>query len=207
MYRRLTAASLRLESLGLTHESNPNLAVRELAPSTDPIALQTFASTLKPYPFSVRYHLEKTSQMTPLVRLEDVLSPDPPQRYLFEAALTKFLHSKQPDSDSQAQLEAILQTWQTAAAEAQIAMSVSPILAEASLRAEQLPLLAAIAEESIHRIGTGTAAPFGWKNQERHKLAQFAEPNVLVQFNMLDQVQRLVDAVPDAQGIVNERSF
>ena len=80
MYRRLRINSLKLEDVGLTHISGPEIMRRNLLLERHPEALDVLASVLEPVSFHERYQGQHTNGLTTLDRLVDAVVADPPSR-------------------------------------------------------------------------------------------------------------------------------
>src|ERR1700693_3400819 len=93
MYRRLALESLRLEALGLTHISQENVSLRQLAKTQQIEPLQVLASNLEPVTFDQRAHMQHPNQLTPLNQMVDALPPDPPSRHSFEVLVSAYLEN------------------------------------------------------------------------------------------------------------------
>ncbi len=65
MYRRLATESLRLEALGLTHISQEDVSLRQLAGTEEINPLHVLASVLEPVAFHDRAHQQHPNQLTP----------------------------------------------------------------------------------------------------------------------------------------------
>ncbi|MBW4026662.1 MAG: family 20 glycosylhydrolase [Acidobacteria bacterium] len=197
MYRRLWVESIQLESLGLTHLTQQDAGLRELADSENIAGLHLLASVLEPVSFGERYHGQHTSQLTPLDRLVDAVRPDPPSRHTMNLLVRDFLKNPAGMVNEREQLNATFQQWLAATPELQRQMTRSPLLAEAQQRAQQLPGLATTGMEAVGYLSNGTKAPAGWKQGKLAILADAKKPDALVRFTVLDALTSLVNAVQE----------
>jgi hexosaminidase len=185
MYRRLAIESIRLEALGLTHLSHEDSAVRKLAGTEDIDALRVFASVLEPVSFSERYQQQHTSQLTPLDNLVDAIRPDPPSRHDTNRLTHQFLRAPVSSEEARAALEKGFESWIAVAPAIEARLAASPLLAQAQLRAQQLPQLATAGVEALTYLSKGTKAPTGWKQRNLALIEAAKKPQALVRFTFL----------------------
>jgi hexosaminidase len=197
MYRRLAIESIRLEALGLTHLSHEDSAVRKLAGTEDIDALRVFASVLEPVSFSERYQQQHTSQLTPLDNLVDAIRPDPPSRHDTNRLTHQFLRAPVSSEEARAALEKGFESWIAVAPAIEARLAASPLLAQAQLRAQQLPQLATAGVEALTYLSKGTKAPTGWKQRNLALIEAAKKPQALVRFTFLPPLEELVNAVPE----------
>lgn len=196
MYRRLAIESIRLDAEGLTHLSYPERALRQLAGAEDDGALALFASTLQPVDFSERYREQHTTQLTPLDQLVDAVHPDPPLRHQLELLVNAALNSdKDPgDKDALDQLQTIFRYWVYAAPALESMAVRNPLLQLETNRISQWPKLGQIGLDAITYLRSGNAPPAGWQAEQTAFIQEAAKPQELVDFVVLTQLQKLVDA-------------
>lgn len=197
MYRRLHVESLRLETLGLTHLTHTEAALRTLASPQPDGSLAQFAALLEPVSFSERYEGQHTSQLTPLTHLVDAVRPDPPSRHTADLLTREFLKAPQSAAHQREHLERFYARASNSGLEVERLLKSKPLLAEALPRAQQLPLLAAAGTQAINLLATGGKAPAGWKAAQLALLAEAAKPGALVRYTFLDSLKQLVEAVPE----------
>ena len=196
MYRRLWVESVRLEDFGLTHLTAEDVALRKLAGTEQIGPLQTLASVVQPVPFHKRYELQHTSQLTPMDHLIDAVRPDPPSRHEVQVLVAAYL--KNPSEETRAPLAARFQQWVEAASKLQPLMT-APLLADAAPKAEQLGQLGAVGLEALDYLGKKQNAPAGWKQGKLTLLEGAKQPVGMVLFTVVDPLEELVKAVPEAQ--------
>jgi len=195
MYRRLDVMSVRLEAFGLTHLTQEDTGLRALVGSTDIDAMRVFASVLEPVSFGERYNQQHTSQLTPLDHLVDAVRPDPPSRYRMEVLVNAFLENPAQHEKERHELENIISSWTAAAPKVQQKVAASPLLADATVRAQQFAALTDIASQAVGYIAGGNAAPAGWKQNSLAALDASQKPQAIVRFTMIEPLKKLVNAV------------
>jgi hexosaminidase len=197
MYRRLRIASLELEDVGLTHISGPEKLRRNLTGSTDPEALDVFASVIEPVSFGERYDGQHTDSYTSLDRLVDAVVADPPARQRIAAEVTALVaapHSAAAQVAEQALRRRFTQ-WQEAAPALEAWAHRSPRLSDTEARAHQLGALAQVGLESLAYLNAHTQPSSGWQAAQSAVLADAEKPSALVRFVFLPALQQLVQAV------------
>jgi hexosaminidase len=195
MYRRLWVESVRLEDFGLTHLSAEDVGLRKLAGTEQIGPLQTLASVVQPVGFHERYELQHTSQLTPMDHLIDSVRPDPPSRHDVQVLVAAYL--KAPNGSKRAQLAALFEEWVDAAPKLQPLMA-APLLVDAAPRAQQLGELGSIGLEALGYLDKKQNAPTGWKQSKLTLLEAAKQPIGMVRFTVLDSLEELVKAVPEA---------
>ena len=197
MYRRLAAASQRLESLGLTHRSHEDAALREIAGADSIAGIQLFASLLQPVSFSDRYHQQHTDQLTPLTNLVDAVLPDPASRHDFARWTHNVLTPGANAAQSRISLESAFRSWIAAAPEIESQLAATPRLRVALPLAKQLPRLASAGLAALDYLSRGSHAPAGWKQNQLDLLNQSQSKTALVRYTFLAPLENLIRAVPD----------
>lgn len=199
MYRRLWVESVRLEAFGLTHITQEDMSLRQLAgpavaASAPGIhALHALTSVLQP---GGPEDLHRNT-LSPFSRLIFALPPDPPSRHNFELLVSDYLRA-QPARDAQrAQLATLFESWISAQPELLRLISSSPLLEEARPRAEQLTELGTTGLEAVSWLSSGQAAPRGWKAQKLALLDEAEKPSAAVRFTVLKPLRDLVNSVKE----------
>ena len=198
MYRRLNVESLRLEAIGLPQISEEYSSLRSLAGTPRIDSLRVLASTLEPVDFGLRSrwsHQHHVTTQTPLDHVVDALPPDPPFRHHFQLLVASYLSSPQADSPQAAELHATFEQWVAAQSGVERLMENSPLLAEAKARPAQLAQLGNIGVEALSYLSSGKAAPAGWAATQLSTIQAAAEPVVMTEFDVLDPLRSLVNAV------------
>lgn len=200
MYRRLEVESLRLESFGLTHISQEDVSLRQLADTREIGPLQIMAAVLEPVTFNARAHLQHANQLTPLNLLVDALPPDPPSRHSFELLTRTYLQNPAERAQEKRELTAEFNMWVTAEPAILRLMAGSPLLAQAEPRAKQLIELGTMGLEAVSYLSSGLPAAPGWKAAKLAVLDDAEKPQALVRFTVISPLRDLVNAVPEAPG-------
>lgn len=222
MYRRLRINSLKLEDVGLTHISAPEVIRRNLLVERHPEALEVLTSVLEPVSFHERYQGQHTNGLTTLDRLVDAVVADPPSRQQIAGDVEALAGgiTMLPPSNSKLQLDLSgdvpsgvkpsaevardrlrqrFLSWQ--AAEAQLLEDVqeTPRLSDAAIRVEQLGELAQVGLSALNYLQTRTAPPAGWQAQQMSILDTAEQPSALVRFTFLHSMRRLVAAAAQTE--------
>jgi len=197
MYRRLTTESLRLEALGLTHISQEDVGLRQLAGTEEIDPLRVIASVLEPVTFHDRAHQQHPNQLTVLNQLIDALPPDPPSRHNFERLVRAYLQNPATRSQEEAELTNDFKAWIAAEPGTLRLMAGSPTLALAELRAQQLTMLGTVGIQAVSYLSSGLPAAAGWKAQQLALLDEAEKPQALVRFTVIKPLRDLINAVPE----------
>ena len=197
MYRRLWVESLRLESVGLTHLSAEDVALRQLAGTANIGPLRVLAGVLQPVGFDERYQMQHTSQLTPMDHLIDTVRPDPPSRHEMQVLVKAYLANHDPGA--RAELTSIFESWIAAGPKALALMNAAPLLRDPSPRAQQLADLGAAGLEAVIFFDKHETPPAGWAQSRLGVIDEAARPVGLVRFTVLDPLRELVKAAGGAQ--------
>jgi hexosaminidase len=197
MYRRLDTVSVQLEALGLSHLSQEDAGLRELAGTQQIDDLRIFAAVLEPVGFHERYDQQKTSQLTVLDRFVDAVRPDPPSRYEIERLTRDFLKAPKTDTADRDTLNHWFEAMAASVPAVEQQMKQSPLLAEVEVRAQELPGLARTGLEAVNYLSSGTQAPAGWKTNKLAEIEAARKPAGIVRFTFIDPLAALVSAVQE----------
>lgn len=197
MYRRLAVTSLRLDALGVTHISTPQRGLRQLAGSeAGGEALAVLTSVLQPVDFPERSHEQHTSPLTPIGRLVDFTTPDPPSRQAFSLLVAAYLH----DTDAAArqlhkeQLERTFRSWIVASPELDGLAAANPLISEIRVRREELPELGLLGLQGMGYLESHRPPPEEWIATQKALLRRAGEHTELVDFVVLEPLEELVTA-------------
>jgi hexosaminidase len=194
MYRRLWPTSLELESVGLTHISGPQRALRSLAGDLNPVALTAFAAVLEPVSFSDRYDMQKTDATTPLDGLVDAVVPDPPSRFEIRTQVDAVISGGPAAEESRRALAERGASWLEAIPALKVLVEQSPRMPDAAVRVTQLEQLLKVGTEAISYLQTGQKPPSGWKEEQLRVIADAEKPAALVRFTFLPSLRKLVES-------------
>jgi hexosaminidase len=193
MYRRLRAASLELEDVGLTHISGPEKMRRSIVDSTNPEALNVLASVIEPVSFGEREDTQRTDALTTLNRLVDSVVADPPARQEIAAEVDSVVSGKGGKAAAIRLRERFLE-WQRIAPELLALTQKSDRLSDAGPRMQQLAALASVGLESLAYLDAHAAPPTGWLDKQKAVLKDAAQPSAYVRFVFLDSLEKLATA-------------
>lgn len=197
MYRRLAAASLRLDALGVTQISAPQRGLRQLAGSEEAASnLEMLASVVQPVDFGERYKEQHTSPLTPIGRFVDFARPDPPARHDLEVLVDQYLHDTETLAKQHhtAQLEDLFRSWIAVGPQLRALIATHPLLLEESERVKQLAQLGQLGLQSLGSIQAGKAPAPPQAAAEKQLLDKAAEHSGMVDFVILKSLRELVDA-------------
>jgi hexosaminidase len=193
MYRRLAATSVRLEAVGLTHESHTERMLRRMLDDRPSPGLRAFMEAVQPVNFGQRARMEPLTQQTPLVRAIDAARPDPPARWntirLVEAAIA----SGPPNDSARRVVRERLTAWRDAGASVKAVAEAKPSLREVQTAADALSRVAAIGLEALDMITTGTRPAPGWGETTLAELTKYDGPQGLLRLVVIAPVKRLVE--------------
>jgi hexosaminidase len=194
MYRRLQPTSLELESVGLTHISGPQRALRSLASMQNPVALFTFASVLEPVPFHDRYETQHTDATTPLSGLVDAVVPDPPSRFEIRTQVDAMIGGGPAAEESRLALAERGMSWQQAMPALRELVERSPRMPGAAVRVTQLEQLLKVGTEALGYLQSGQKPLPGWSEEQLRIIADAEKPAALVRFTFLPSLRKLVES-------------
>ena len=192
MYRRLWPTSLELESVGLTHISGPQRALRSLAGDLNPVALATFAAVLEPVGFDGRYNTQHTDATTPLDGLVDAVVPDPPSRFEIRTQVDAVISGGPAAEESRRALAERGASWLEAIPSLKVLVEQSPRMPDAAVRVTQLEQLLKVGTEALGYLQSGQKPPSGWKEEQLRVIADAEKPVALVRFTFLPSLRKLV---------------
>ncbi len=142
--------------------------------------------------------MQHADQLTPLNQFVDALSPDPPSRHNCELLARVYLQNPAARKEEAAKLADIFESWIAAEPGVLRVMAVSPRLAQAQPRAQQLTELGALGLEAVSYLSSGEPAGTGWKVQKLAVLDDAEKPQALVRFTVIKPLRDLVNAVQES---------
>lgn len=197
MYRRLAVTSLRLEEIGLTHETNQAMLLRRLAQGREIGPLQTLVSVVEPVKEYRRYQQRPQTMLSPLTGLIDAALPDSDAARRFAATVDGLL-SDAPRFDAHSQqVRNTLTLWRNAGPELEAMIDRSPALHEAKPLAKDLNELGTIGLEAVSYISRGITPTSEWRNARLTALDQAAIPKGGLEFPIIPGVRQLVIAASE----------
>lgn len=197
MYRRLAVTSLRLEEIGLTHETNQAMLLRRLAQGREIGPLQTLVSVVEPVKEYRRNQQRPQTMLSPLTGLIDAARPDSDAARRFTATVDGLL-SDAPRFDAHSQqVRNTLTLWRNAGPELEAMIDRSPALHEAKPLAKDLNELGTIGLEAVSYISRGITPTSEWRNARLTALDQAAIPKGGLEFPIIPGVRQLVIAASE----------
>ncbi|HWS87781.1 MAG TPA: family 20 glycosylhydrolase [Pyrinomonadaceae bacterium] len=194
MYRRLSAVSVQLEELGLTHERNQAMMLRRLARGADTAPLRTLVSVLEPVKEYRRYQQRPQTMLSPLTGLIDAARPDSEEGRRFNAAVDALLSDAPRLASHAEQLRATLTAWRDAGPELGALIDRSPALHEARALAAELPALGTTGLEALSYLTRGSAPTAEWRDTRLAALDAAAKPKAALEFAVIGGLRQLVVA-------------
>ena len=197
MYRRLSALSIQLEELGLTHEKNYGMLLRRLAGSENSGALRTLASVIEPVKEYHRYQMRPQTMLSPLSGLVDAARPDSGTARRFAFIVDAFLSDAPRFALYRADINDTLIQWRTAGLALVPLIDRSPALREARPLATNLIDSANIGLEAMSYLSSGDAATSEWRDAQLAKLNEASKPKAALELVIISSVRELVIAAAE----------
>lgn len=197
MYRRMYDESKRLDSLGLTHNTNYEPMLRRIAGSDDIAALKTLADVVEPVKDYTREQLHEAdpaTQFTPLNRLIDAARPESEQAREFRNLVDAYI--AQPSQDRLAQIRASLTVWKENDAKLQPQIAQSFLLKEVAPLSSNLSAISDIGLQALNYIDQKQSAPDQWRTQSLQRIVDASKPQADLLIMIAPAVQKLVEATP-----------
>jgi len=197
MYRRMYDESVRLDSLGLTHNTNYEPMLRRIAGSNDTAALQVLADVVEPvkdYTRESLHHADPATQFTPLNRLIDATRPESETARQFRLLVDAYL--TQPSPENLSKIRAELTTWRENDGKLQPQITQSFLLKEVVPLSSNLAAVSDIGLQALTYIDQKQAAPDAWRTGSQQRLADASKPQADLLIMIAPAVQKLVEAAP-----------
>ena len=182
MYRRLRVESMRLEALGLQHETHVDRMLRSTMLDPSWQLLVPLFDAVAPVTLGQRIHARRTVQSTPLVQIADIARPDPPLRWTLQEYVSDILTNSAKRAMANDSLRAIFTTWQKLPAVVTQVGATSPVIAQGGWRAAQ----------SLAAAGTIGLAALDARDHDK-PLPQ----------SWIDEAQKTLTAIDRPQGILH----
>lgn len=198
MYRRIVTMSLRLEDLGLQHESLAPMMLRRLAGTHAIGPLGTLVALVEPVKGYRRGREKPGGQQTPLTSLVDIARADSLLALKFGAGVDELVADAPRFRERREELVATLQTWRDIRPAIDRLIDGAPVLREASPLAADLSAMGTLGLEAISYLATGTAPPAGWRDAALAQLDGAATPKAAVEFAVVLPMRKLVVACAEA---------
>jgi len=194
MYARLAQISLRLDSLGLTHNTDYIPMLQRIANAEDIAPLRVLADVVEPVKgYRTQFSSFEPSSSDPLNRLVDAVRPESDTAREFSSLVDSFLASQCKDAALLARLRTLLTKWHE--------NNLQPLIEKSSLLQEIAPLaqnlfsISSAGLQAIDYIDRGEGAAENWKTEQLTMIQQAEKPTSAQLLLMLaSPVQKLVEA-------------
>jgi hexosaminidase len=197
MYRRLASISVRLEDLGLAHESNKGRMLRRLTGSENIAALKTLVDVVEPLKVYKRGEALPTTQLSPLTRLVDVARADSDVARSVASMVDNLLSDAPRFQANQYALVQVLKEWRDVRPELDATINRSAILRDAEPLARDLSEIGTTGLEAMSYLTGGAVPKKEWRDARLAFLAQAAKPRAAVEFAIIQSVKQLVIAAAE----------
>ena len=204
MYNRLTAESIRLESLGLTHRASENRMLRRLAGTDDIAALRVLADVVEPVKEYDRENIGMPGSITsPLNRLIDAIPPESETARRFASQVDALIASKFQEPTLEKQIRAELAIWSVNDAQLQPLYSTSYIVKELERVSQNLSTLGQTGLQALDYIDKGQQPPSDWLVQQTATIKQSEAKNADLLLMIAPSIEKLVNASATAASSKN----
>lgn len=201
MYARMYQLSWRLDSLGLTHNTNYVPMLQKIMERPDFAALRTLADVVEPVKDYNREELAAAppSQQTPLNRLVDAARPESQTARVFSVLVEHFVSGQCKDAQAGSQIHGLLEDWRNNNATLQPATSESFLLREAAPVSQNLSVAAAAGLNALDYISHNERPPDQWLGQQKALIEPTLKPgSAQLLLPVAPPIQKLVDAAANA---------
>jgi hexosaminidase len=192
MYRRLDSVSIELEELGLTHEKNVDMMLRQMTRTKDIAPLKTLTSVVEPVKDYVRSQAHPATMLSPLTRLIDASTPDSRAAREFASLVDGLLSDAPRFRQNRDQIRAVLTQWRDVRPTLNVLIDQSPILREAEQLPNELSEIGVTGLEALSYLTAGASPSAEWRSGRLASLEQASKPKAEVQFAIIDPIRRLV---------------
>jgi len=196
MYARLAQISLRLDSLGLTHNTDYIPMLQRIANAEDIAPLRILADVVEPVKgYRTQFASFEPSSSDPLNRLVDAVRPESDTAREFSSLVDSFLASQCKDAALLARLRTLLTKWHEN--NLQPLIEKSSLLQEIAPLAQNLSSISSAGLQAIDYIDRGEGAAENWKTEQLAMIQKAEKPTSAHLLLMLaSPVQKLVEASP-----------
>jgi len=125
---------------------------------------------------------------------------DPPLKHEFQSLVERSIGG---DTASIDRLDWLFQSWVAAAPALDALEANSPLLKEAASHIASWPKLGTMGEEAIQFLRTGSAPPANWQEKQIAVLQDAVKPSELVEFVVLEPLQKLVSTASTRESQSN----
>jgi hexosaminidase len=188
MYQRLEEESLRLDWLGLTHNSSYDLMLRRIAGTDDVAALKVLADVLEPVKDYTREQTatEPATSAKPLNRVVDAV------RQFADSVNALVAGSARPGTE--ARVRSLLNRWRDNQLELQPLFEKSLLLKEVAPISQNLSALGGAGLAALDYLDRGERAPAAWVTQQTAIVEQAKKPQSQLLIMVAPSIQKLIEA-------------
>jgi hexosaminidase len=196
MYSRLSALSLHLESLGLTHRSARMHMLHRMVGTEDISALRVLADVVEPVKDYNRWDDAKgpIDFHAPLTRMIDTVYPESDVARRFGNLVQAYIQSGFKDPAAEAQIRTYLTTWRDNDAKLHPLLEQSFLLHEATPLSENLAALGAAGLQSLDYLAKSQPSPESWRAQQLVLIDRSKTRSADVLLMVATPVQQLIEA-------------
>jgi hexosaminidase len=197
MYRRLRVESMRLESLGLRHETNVDRMLRSTVLDPSWQTLLPLFDAVEPTTLGQRIHARRTVQSTPLVQIADIARPDPWLRWTIKQYAESVIAGQDANGVASDSLRALFTEWQKLPAAVQAVGARSPVIAQGGWRAAQsLAAAGTIGLAALDARASGKPLTQSWIDQANVTLTAIDKPQGLLHLVVVPAVREILTGTP-----------
>jgi hexosaminidase len=196
MYARLSALSLHLESLGLTHRSARMHMLHRMAGTEDISALRVLADVVEPVKDYNRWDDAKgpIDFHAPLNRMIDAAYPESEVARRFGSLVQAYIQTGFKDQAAEAQIRTYLTTWRENDGKLHPLLERSFLLHEVTPLSENLAALGAAGLQALDYLDKSQPSPESWKTQQVALIDQAKTRSADVLLMVAVPVQQLIEA-------------
>jgi hexosaminidase len=195
MYQRLEEVSLRLEWLGLTHNSSYVPMLRRIAGTDDISALKDLADVLEPVKDYTREETaaEPATSAQPLNRVVDTVRPESMTARQFADSVDALVAGKsKPGAEDR--VRSLLNQWRDNQLELQPLFEESLLVKEVASISQNLSALGAAGLAALDYLDRGEKAPAAWVAQQLAIVEQAKKPQSQLLIMVAPAIGKLIQA-------------
>jgi hexosaminidase len=203
MYRRLSAARMYLEEVGLTHDKNVAMLLRSLARTDRIESLQTLVSVVEPVKEYRRGQMRPGTSLGPLTGLIDAARADAEAARPVAAMVDGLLSDAPRFGVHQGHLQTTFTEWRDVRPTLDVIIDGAPALREAEPLAQDLSDLGVAGLEALSYLSAKVAPPQSWVDAKIAILDRAAKPKAALEFTVIPAVRQLVTAAAELPRLKN----
>src|SRR6266849_5300953 len=195
MYQRLEEESLRLDWLGLTHNSSYDLMLRRIAGTDDVAALKVLADVLEPVKDYTREQTatEPATSAKPLNRVVDAVRPESATARQFADSVNALVAGRARPG-TEARVRSLLNRWRDNQLELQPLFEKSLLLKEVAPISQNLSALGGAGLAALDYLDRGERAPAAWVTEQTAIVEQAKKPQSQLLIMVAPSIQKLIEA-------------